>query len=218
MNEISKGIYRTNKDILTINLVPGFKSYAEKSIRIGKGEYRIWDPKKSKLSAAITKGLKEIPLYKGSKVLYLGIASGTSASHISDVIGETGIIYGIEFAPRSIRDLTYVAEKRKNIIPILSDARIPVDYASIVEQVDFIFEDIAQKDQVEIFTRNAKIFLKKGGYGMIAIKSRSIDVSKNPEIIFKESRKKLETDFNVIQQVNLNPFEKDHMLFFVKMK
>ena len=218
MKEISDGIYQTKKDILTINLVPGFKSYSEKTIEIGRIKYRVWDPKRSKIAAAIRKGLRQIPVRKGSKVLYLGIASGTTASHISDIIGKQGMIYGIEFAPRPVRDLIYTVERRRNMIPVLSDARLPQDYAGIVEKVDFIFEDIAQKDQVEILSRNAKVFLKKDGFAMIAIKARSIDVSKRPDIIFRESRKKLEKDFIVLEQVNLNPYEKDHMLFLVRMR
>ncbi len=107
------------------------------------------------------------------KVLYLGIASGTTSSHFSDIIGKEGIIYGIEISERVLRDLLPVSEERKNIMPILADARKPEEYPWI-EQVDLIYADIALKEQSEILIRNAKMFLKPDGFGMIAVKSRSI--------------------------------------------
>ncbi|NOQ56177.1 MAG: fibrillarin-like rRNA/tRNA 2'-O-methyltransferase [Nanohaloarchaea archaeon] len=212
------GIYRFGKDFATLSMVPKYKIYDEKIIRKGKDEYRVWDPKKSKLGAALRMGLKETGLFEGAKVLYLGIANGTTASHISDIVGPRGVIYGVEFSPRSIRDLLLVAKRRTNIMPILSDARIPQRFASRVEKVNVVYQDIAQKDQSAIFIRNAETFLKKGGIAMIAIKARSIDVTENPKKIFAQEKQKLQAKFNIITDIKLGHFEVDHAFFVCKLK
>ena len=52
-----------------------------------KTEYRAWNPFRSKLAAAIVGGIEHIHMKPGSKVLYLGAASGTTVSHVSDLVG-----------------------------------------------------------------------------------------------------------------------------------
>ena len=222
--EISYGIYFFEFDdgkkvLATRNLVPKMQVYDEKLFKYEGVEYRAWSPYRSKLAAAIMNGLKFVPINKGYRVLYLGIASGTTASHISDIIGKDGVIYGIEFANRPIRDLIRVAERRENIVPLLKDARLPSEYSYIGETVDLIYEDVAQPFQSEIFIKNAKMFLKEGGQGLIAIKARSIDVTKPPEEIFKEQRAVIEENgFNVKEEIDLDPYSKDHVMFRVTFK
>jgi fibrillarin-like pre-rRNA processing protein len=186
-----EGVFLIDGKLATLNLLPGETVYGEELVKIGKEEFRIWDLWRSKPAAAIKKGLKDFPIKKGSKVLYLGIASGTTASHFSDIIEKKGIIYGVEFSERVLRELIPHAEKRENIVPILGDARKPEEYRNIVmEKVDVVYCDVASPDEIELFIRNCLEFLKPKGYGMIAIKSRSIDVLKRPEEIYKEARKR----------------------------
>lgn len=52
-----------------------------------KVEYRAWNPFRSKLAAAILGGIDQIHIKPGAKVLYLGAASGTTVSHVSDIVG-----------------------------------------------------------------------------------------------------------------------------------
>ena len=52
-----------------------------------KIEYRAWNPFRSKLAAAILGGVDQIHIKPGAKVLYLGAASGTTVSHVSDIVG-----------------------------------------------------------------------------------------------------------------------------------
>jgi fibrillarin-like pre-rRNA processing protein len=212
-------IFVIGSKIATKNLIPGIKVYGEELIKEGNVEYRIWDIFRSKPAAAIKKGIKIFPIEKGNKILYLGIASGTTASHFSDIIGQEGIIYGIDIAERVLKDLMKVAEDRGNILPILSDSRIPENYANnILEKVDVVYCDVADPDEVELFIRNCKMFLKENGYGMIAIKSQSIDVTENPKIIYKESRKKIEEEgFEILDFVELDPYDKAHGFFVVQM-
>jgi fibrillarin-like pre-rRNA processing protein len=192
--------------------------YGEELVREGNDVYRIWDQFKSKLGAGIVKGISQIGIKPGSKVLYLGCASGTTVSHVSDLVEESGMVYGLDFAPRVMRDFMFVSEKRKNIIPIMADANHPEAYQQYVAEVDVVFQDVAQKNQVEIFLKNVDMFLKQGGFGLLALKARSVDVTKHPEIIFREVVQKLVGKVVIVDQRKLDPFEKDHMLFVVKKK
>ena len=100
-------IENDKKKIATVNLIPGFAPFKEKLI----DKYRRWDEYRSKWAAAIMRGIKEFPLKKGDKVLYLGAASGQSASYISDIVGDSGKVFCVEISPRVMRELIFVAEK-----------------------------------------------------------------------------------------------------------
>lgn len=211
-------LQRIGRDFATKNLTPGKRVYGERIIHRGKEEWRVWDPTSSKLGAALVKGLKNFPIKKGMKILYLGASTGTTVSHISDIVERDGVIYAVEFSPRSMRDLIPLAKQRKNIAPILSDARMPENYAQMLEKVDLVYCDVAQPDQSEIIMRNAKVFLAPQGWMMIAVKARSINVAKKPQQIYSEERAKLSRMFNILEQIDLNPLEKDHCFMVGKMK
>lgn len=134
----------------------------------------MWNPFRSKLAAAILGGVDNIYIKPGAKVLYLGAASGTTVSHVSDIVGPEGLVYAVEFSHRSGRDLINVAKKRTNIIPIIEDARHPHKYRMLVGMVDVVFADVAQPDQARIVAINAHQFLKNGGNFVISIKVRNI--------------------------------------------
>ncbi|HXV67151.1 MAG TPA: fibrillarin-like rRNA/tRNA 2'-O-methyltransferase [Nitrosopumilaceae archaeon] len=203
--------------LATENLVIGNQVYQEKLV-IKKGiEYRLWDPFRSKLAAAIMNGLEFFPFENKSKVLYLGVSTGTTVSHISDIVGPKGIIFGVEHASRVARDfLDRVASHRKNIIPILQDARQPQQYFSVYSKVDIVYVDIAQPDQTEIAIKNCKMFLKDGGYIFLVIKTRSIDVTKLPRKIIDSEINKLRESFEIIQVIDLVPYDKDHAMVIAK--
>ena len=208
--KVSDGVYRIDNSIATKNIVPGKSVYGERLVRKGEREYRLWNPKRSKLGAAIYNGLENIPISSGSSVLYLGAASGTTASHISDIANE-GSVYCVEFSPTVFRKLISISKKRTNMIPILSDAKKPVSYLSLVEICDVIYQDIAQVAQAEILIENSKYYLKEGGHAILVLKSRSIDVTRDPRDIFsKEVHKLKKAGFKIIEFIPLEPFEKDH--------
>ena len=214
-----KEIYEVSIDsnkwnIATKNLTPGRNVHGERLVNFKGEEYRLWDPWRSKLAAAILKGLKNNPIIPGAKVLYLGAASGTTASHFSDIVGVQGHIFCIEFSPRSIRELVNnVCEYRHNISPILADARLPEQYFNLMENVDVIYSDVAQPFQAKIVIENSQTYLKKKGWVMLVLKSRSIDVAKDPSDIFDMEIEKLkESGFAVRETILLEPYEKDHAL------
>lgn len=203
--------------LATENLVVGNQVYKEKLVKKKGIEYRIWDPFRSKLAAAIMNGLEEFPLKEKSTVLYLGVSTGTTISHISDIVGPQGTIFGVEHASRVARDfLDRVASHRKNIIPIIQDARQPKQYFAVYGKVDVVYVDIAQPDQTEIAISNCKIYLNNGGYLFLVIKTRSIDVTKEPKKIIECEIKKLQPFFQVIQVIDLFPYDKDHAMVVAK--
>jgi fibrillarin-like pre-rRNA processing protein len=223
IKRLSNGIFEVIKDkkqLATKNLDPGKTVYGEKLIMVEGVEYRTWDPRRSKLGAMVLKKFN-IPLKKDSKVLYLGAASGTTVSHVSDIVSE-GAVYAVEFAPRSMRDLIGLASRRKNIHPILADAGKPDSYSHLVEPVDLIFQDVAQPNQAEIAARNAVRFLKGGGYLLLSIKARSIDTVAKPKEVFKAEVKKLEQAFEprfeILNAKDLMPYHEDHLGVLAKLK
>ena len=217
-----KGVYIVELEdgstrLATRNLAPGHRVYGEWLFRVGGIEYREWNAYRSKLAAALLKGIKELVIKEGSKILYLGAGSGTTPSHVSDLVGEKGIVYAVEFAPRVMRELINVAETRKNLIPILADARFPNRYAHIVDLVDIIYADVAQPEQASLVNMNAKYFLKDGGYLYLAIKARSIDVTKEPDEVYRREINTLnEGGFEIIDVVHLDPFDRDHAMVLAR--
>jgi len=210
-------IARGKEDALvTKNMVVGESVYGEKRISVDaedstKIEYRVWNPFRSKLAAAILGGIDQIHMPPGSKVLYLGAASGTTVSHVSDVVGPEGLVYAVEFSHRSGRDLLNVAKKRTNIIPIIEDARHPHKYRMLVGMVDCVFSDVAQPDQARIVALNSQYFLKNGGHFVISIKANCIDSTAEPEAVFAGEVKKLQAErFKPQEQLTLEPYERDH--------
>ncbi len=207
------------RKLATKNLVPGFKSVGEEIIKIKGTEYRIWNPYHSKAAAALYNNISLLPLKEGQKILYLGIAEGTTASYLSDIIGWEGAIFGVDCAYKPFEKLLGLSSIRKNILPILSDARNPQSYLSLVPTVDVIYCDVAQPDEVDISIWNAKSFLRKGGFIVTAIKASSIDVVLPPGKVFqREINKYLDEGFQVVEKVELNPFEKNHMMVIIQFK
>ena len=201
--------------LATINLVPGRRVYGEHLYKWEGVEYREWNAYRSKLAAALVKGLKELPVIPAQRILYLGAGSGTTVSHVSDIVGLKGRIYAVEFAPRVMRELVAVADERPNIIPILGDARMPKKYRMIVEAVDGIYADVAQPEQAGLVADNAEMFLKDRGWLLLAIKARSIDVTAEPSEIYKREIDTLKSrGFEIVDVVHLEPFDRDHAMVY----
>lgn len=203
--------------LLTKNMIPGSSVYGEKRVSVSfpdkKIEYRLWNCYRSKLAAGIACGLDNIFIKPGSSVLYLGAANGTTLSHVSEIVGKDTLVYAVEFSQRSGRDLVNLAIKRTNIIPIIADARTPYKYRMIVPMVDMIFSDVSQPDQSRIVMENAQYFLKEGGGILISVKASCVDSSVPAEKVFADEVNWLKkNDFKPIEQVTLEPYEKNHAM------
>ena len=208
-------VYYKDGNVATKNLTPGISVYGEELIT-EDDEYRIWNPRRSKLAAALLNGLENLELLDTSKVLYLGASTGTTVSHISDIV-INGRIYAVEFSPTTAKKLVQLSRQRLNISPILGDATKPKGYLNIVEKTDLIYCDVAQPNQSELFMKNMNLLSKDNGVGLLMIKARSIDVVQKPKKIFKEQERKLkEKGFKIVEKVKLEPYEKDHVAFLVE--
>ena len=208
-------VYFKDGNVATKNLTPGISVYGEELIMEDE-EYRIWNPRRSKLAAALLNGLENLDLQETSKVLYLGASTGTTVSHISDIVTD-GRVYAVEFSPTTAKKLVQLSRQRPNIAPILGDATKPKGYMNLVEKSDLVYCDVAQPTQSELFMKNMNLFAKDDGVGLLMIKARSIDVVQKPKKIFKEQERKLkEKGFKIVEKVKLEPYEKDHIAFLVE--
>ena len=210
------GVFQDRNKLFTQNLkeCKNLKIYNERIIRYKGNELRSWNPYRSKLAAAMLNGLS-YQIKSDSSVLYLGAATGTTVSHISDITSQ-GIIYAVENSPVAMKKLLEVCKTRKNIIPILSDANHPERYGHIVSNVDFIYQDISQRNQAEIFLENIERFLSENGTGILMVKARSIDVSLKPNEAYKRVCLELEkSKLKIHEIVDLKPYEKDHAAILI---
>jgi len=206
--------------LATKNMTPARNVYGESLVEDKGVEYRLWDPFRSKLAAAILKNLRSVPIKPEHKVLYLGAASGTTASHVSDIVDKRGHVYCVEFAARSIRELVNnVCASRPNMSPILEDARFPEKYAMFISgRVDDIYCDIAQPEQAKVLANNADFYLKESGWMMLAVKAQSIDVTKEPSEVYRQEAKVLENrGFCIEEIIHLEPYDKAHAMIVAKM-
>ena len=204
------GVYEHNRDFYTLNYSQG-SLFGEKVLKFDNQEYRYWDPYKSKLSAALNKNIEHFPFKNDSNVLYLGASFGNTVSFLSDICVE-GNIYAIEKSVRSFKSLLTVGDHRKNVYPILEDANYPEKYEFFIKDIDILYQDIAQKNQVDIFNKNIKYVLS-GGYGILALKTKAIDVTKSAKQVLDIERKKIK---NLKETVNIETYEKEHYILVTK--
>ncbi len=197
--------------LLTQDLSPDYSVYEEKKMQVGSTVYRVWDPHRSKLASSILEGLPSVPIREGDAVLYLGAANGTTASHVSDIVGASGVVYCVEFSPTPFGDLIRLAEHRDNVFPILADARQPLTYSFMVGGVDVLYCDLAQPRQWEVVLRNASLFLRSGGHLLHAIKAASVDSSIPPLKVYERALSELSTQFRIQSKVAIDRYQKKHI-------
>ncbi|MBN2065406.1 MAG: fibrillarin-like rRNA/tRNA 2'-O-methyltransferase [Candidatus Thermoplasmatota archaeon] len=213
------GVYKHQQKLFTENLTEckGVKVYNEQLRTVKGKEFRSWNPYRSKLAAALLNGIQAPPIKQDSAILYLGAATGTTVSHLSD-IACGGILYAIEFSPVAVKHLVTAMNKRINVVPVLADANHPDRYAAIVSSVDFLYQDISQRNQADIFVHNAQQYLKPGRRGIIMVKARSIDVSITPKQAYQHVIDHLkEQGLKIIEVIELSPYEKDHAAILVSI-
>ena len=199
---LPEGVRRHDFDGETALATRGPPVYGEPT----DGEWRRWDPRRSKLGAMLERGV-ETGLEGGETVLYLGAAAGTTVGHVADFAGPT---YAVEFAARPTRDLLSVADDRENLFPLLKDARKPETYAHVVEPVDVVVQDVATRGQARVALANRR-FLRDDGRLLLSVKARSEDVTGDPEAVFDEAVETLSEGYEVRERRRLEPFHDDHL-------
>ncbi len=183
--------------------------YGEKITTKNHRKLRAWSPYRSKLAAAILRGI-DMDIKSDYQILYLGAAAGTTVSHLSDIVYR-GMIYAVEISPFPLRKLLDVCRMRKNIVPIMEDANHPERYLHLVPKVNFLYQDIAQRNQIDIFIRNCEMYLMDSGVGIIMVKSRSIDTTAEPEKVYGRVIDRVEREgYRIRDMKKLDPYAKDH--------
>lgn len=204
------------RSLLTLNLVPGAAVYGEELRIVGGREYRVWNPRRSKPAALLRKGFRGLSLTEDSRVLYLGAATGTTVSHLSDML-TSGAIYAVEISPTAFRKLLGLSRVRPNVIPILADAAHPEAYTSVVAPVDLLYQDVAQRDQAGILVANLPL-LRPGGMALLMAKARSVDVAEEPRRVYRRLASELAAaGLEVLATVNLEPYEADHACLVLRL-
>ena len=177
-----------------------------------KGDnYLVMDPQRSKLAAAIICGLKQIP-GEDDVVLYLGASAGYTVSFLAQA---SPLIFAVEISPVMMRELVFLSETMDGIAPVLADAAQPENYSHRICQADYLFQDISQRDQVRIFLRNLEL-LKKGCYGVLSLKTKSIDFAADPNDIFNNAKKTLEKEAKIVDSFSIGNYQKDHYIIVVQ--
>ena len=156
-----------------------------------------------------------MPFHRDSRILYLGASTGTTVSHLSDICN-AGQIFAIEKAYDPFVKLLSLSQRRNNIYPILEDAGIPGRYRFFVERAEIIYQDVAQRNQVQIFNANAEAF-PEAREALLILKIRAISSKGNEEDILKTETGKIE-GFSTMQVINLNPYSKANYMLYLKRK
>lgn len=196
---------------------PPIAVYGERLVARGPRVLRHWDPHRSKLGAALAKD-EELPLpAAGERWLYLGAATGTTASHVADLVLPGGLVAAVERSLRPFSRLLRNAEAYPNLLPILGDARRPEAFAGDAGRVDGLYQDIAQPDQVDILVANARLCLRIDGVALLALKTASLGRALEPRAHLRQAEEALEqAGLEVVTTVGLEPFHKRHYLIAAK--
>ncbi|XP_043065183.1 rRNA 2'-O-methyltransferase fibrillarin [Drosophila ficusphila] len=204
--------------LLTRNTSSSTDDYGEQRIvsefRGKRCEFRAWSPFQSKLAAGIMGGAIDLHLKSGSKVLYLGAGFGRSVSHISDIVGESGMVYAVEQGPWAGRQLTALSSHRPNIVPVIEDATMPYKYRLEVPAcIDIIFSDLPQADQARSLMLNARHFLVPGGYFVVYLHVANGNGVITSKEAFDPAKELLrEHQLEPIEQVLLEPYKPGYAL------
>lgn len=209
------GVFRVRGDLFTRNAVPGSRVYGEEVRTEGGVEYRRWDPWRSKLAAYLLQPGARFDLRGVQRLLYLGAAHGTTVSHVADLLPEASI-FAVEKSPIPFPSLLALARERENLLPLLADAQLPERYQADIGSVDFLYQDVAQRDQARIFAENAAALLAPQGRGLLLLKIRSVTQRGPPGPIVREAERELRRAGLVLDgSKELAPYSREHVALAV---
>ena len=224
---LSATVRLDRRALWTMNALPGKSVYGETLRNFSGHEHRRWDPNRSKLGAGMLR-TKHDPANllpePGTTVLYLGAGHGTSVSHLYDhLCGQSnrfgGRLVCVDLAPRCLRDLTFMAADRPGLVPVLGDARKHAAWGVLLPtKVKWLFQDVAQAGQVDIFLAACQRFLAPGGRGLLSLKAASERWTGEGEAaLFENVRRRLEeAGYSVEESIELTGYEDNHRLFVVQ--
>ena len=207
---------KNKKKLATLNNAGINEAYNEKLTEINGKQYNVWNPYTSKLAAAIVNGMEIFPILEKTKVLYLNTTIEKTLSHISDIIGMNGKIFVVrDMVENSKNFLEKVRNNRVNIFSITREKGVPARFSS-TEMVNVVYVDITQHNETEVAIQNCKNYLRNGGFLMLVVPTKKIDFINNPSKQNLEEMQKLQSSFEITQQVNLTDFFKEHSMIIAK--
>jgi len=187
--------------------------YGERWVDAGSRRLRHFEPGRSKLAAAVVRGWSGDLPAPSERWLYLGAASGTTASHVADLVGPEGRVYALERSVRPFARLLSLADRWPNLRPILADARNPREYATLIPPVGGLYADIAQPDQLAIVIANAELLLSGSGTRLlIALKTPSMGRGRSAAGHRDASETTLADRMALAPSVSLEPFHRGHYM------
>ncbi len=224
---LSWAVMKDGRTLWTLNAVPKKAVYGESLRNFSGTEFRRWDPTRSKLGAALVRTRRAPELLlpeEGTTVLYLGAGHGTSISHLHDHLcgaenDLSGRLVAVDLAPRCLRELTHMAKSRPGLVPVLGDARKHAAWGVLLpRKVNWLFQDVAQAGQVDIFVAACRRFLERNGTGLLSLKAASERwTGEGEEALFTSVEQTLESSgFEVEERIELAGYEDNHVLFAVR--
>ena len=224
---LSWAVMKDGRTLWTLNAVPKKAVYGESLRNFSGTEFRRWDPTRSKLGAALVRTRRAPELLlpeEGTTVLYLGAGHGTSISHLHDHLcgaenDLSGRLIAVDLAPRCLRELTHMAKSRPGLVPVLGDARKHAAWGVLLpRKVNWLFQDVAQAGQVDIFIAACRRFLERNGTGLLSLKAASERwTGEGEEALFTSVEQTLESSgFEVEERIELAGYEDNHVLFAVR--
>ena len=208
---------RNEKKLATLSNMSTNQDYKENLVQTNGKRYSIWNPYMSKLAAAIINGMEIFPILKKTKILYLDPTTEKTVKHISNIVGINGKIFVVRDVMKNSKNfLEQIVKNRSNIFTIIPDKTNPARLTGMTEMVDVIYIDIAEHNQTEIAIQNCKNHLRIGGFLMLIVPTKNIDIANNPSKKNQEERKKLQTSFDIIQEINLMDFFKEYSMVIAK--
>ncbi len=218
---------RLGRGLWSRNAVKGKQLRDERIRRDGKIEWRSWNPRSSKLGAAIirTSGNAEILIPKpGSSVLYIGAGHGTTISHLHDHLCGSGNHHGgsivaVDLSARCIRDLISLAENRPGLLPVLADARRLDDYSVFLpNRVPWILQDVSQAGQVELMLKVCDRFLASNGIALLSLKAASERWNDGGDAArFVDAESKISASkMKLVERIDLKGFEDQHIMYVLQ--
>jgi len=224
---LSWAVMKDGRTLWTLNAVPKTTVYGESLRNFSGTEFRRWDPTRSKLGAALVRTRRAPELLmpeEGTTVLYLGAGHGTSISHLHDHLcgaenDLSGRLVAVDLAPRCLRELTHMSKSRPGLVPVLGDARKHAAWGVLLpRKVNWLFQDVAQAGQVDIFIAACRRFLERNGTGLLSLKAASERwTGEGEEALFTSVEQTLESSgFEVEERIELAGYEDNHVLFAVR--
>ena len=225
--QIGWGVQRRGRGLWTRNAVKGVRLRDENLRKDGRIEWRSWNPRASKLAAALIRTKRDPSILipqSGSTALYVGAGHGTTISHLHDHLcgadnHHGGRIVAVDISPRCIRDLIRLSGVRSGIAPVLADARNLDEFAPFVpERVSWILQDVSQAGQVELMVRICERFLAPDGIALLSLKAASERWEDGgDEAKFAQAEARLESSsLQLDERIDLRGFEDQHVMFVIR--